>query len=115
MGLALVCSFGTASSTPFVYVAGSYLYCWIIPILDQCCTTKAHRAVIFAIAQLSCIKVIAVGGAVDLAISFAIKRARLRRSALYKFCIDCIELLTRTAVGADVVVRDGTESVGNGK
>jgi len=32
VGLALVRSFVTASATPFVYVAGSYLYCWIIPI-----------------------------------------------------------------------------------
>jgi len=28
---------------------------WIIPILHQCCTTKLHCAVIFAIAQLSCL------------------------------------------------------------
>jgi len=31
-GLALVRCFGTASATPFVYVTGSYLYCWIIPL-----------------------------------------------------------------------------------
>jgi len=44
---------------PFVYVAGSYLYRWIIPILDQQCTTKAHRAVISAIVRLSCLANIA--------------------------------------------------------
>jgi len=55
VGLALVRSSGTASATPFVYFAASYLYCWIIPILHQYCTTKAHRAVIFAISQLSCL------------------------------------------------------------
>ena len=54
LGLALVRSSARHQPRPFVYVAGSYLYCWIMPILDQYCTTKAHRAVIFAIAQLSC-------------------------------------------------------------
>ena len=58
IGLALVCSLARHLPRPFVYVAGSYLYCWIIPILHQYCTTKAHRAVIFTIAQLSCIHVI---------------------------------------------------------
>jgi len=55
VGVALVRSFGTAYAKPFVYVAGSYLYCWIMQILHQYCTTKAHRAVNFAIAQLSCL------------------------------------------------------------
>jgi len=40
VGLALVRSFGMAS--------GPYLYCWIILLLHQYCTTKAHRVVIFA-------------------------------------------------------------------
>jgi len=54
VGLALVRSFGTASATPLC------LRRWIVPLLlDHTniayCTTKAHRAVMFTIAQLSCI------------------------------------------------------------
>jgi len=56
IGLALVRSFGTASATPplftsldHTFIAGSYRY--------QCCTTKAHRTVIFAIAQFSCLAI----------------------------------------------------------
>ena len=53
-GLALVCTFSTASAMPLclhrwivtTFIAGSYRY--------QCCTTNVHRMVIFAIGQFSC-------------------------------------------------------------